>query len=186
METFRERRYIPWREHLWSLAQGPNILEVGVGTGKNMPFYPKGVQITGIDLTPEMLNRAQKRASSMNLEVNLQLGDAQNIQYPDAYFDTIVSTFVFCSVPDPVLGLHELGRVVKPMGHILLMEHVRSETPVLGEIMDVLNPAVVRMTGANINRRTVDNVHRAGLHIDQVEGLGKGDLYKLIIARRED
>jgi ubiquinone/menaquinone biosynthesis C-methylase UbiE len=162
------------------------VLEVGVGTGKNIAFYPEGVRVTGVDLTPGMLDRARKRAAILNREVTLLLGDAQNLDLPDASFDTIVATFVFCSVSDPVLGLRELGRVVKPDGQIFLMEHVRSEKPVVGALMDILNPIVVRVTGANINRRTVENVRRSGLLIERVEDLGMGDIFKLIIARRID
>ena len=186
MEILPERRYISWRERLWSLVKGPEVLEVGVGTGKNIAFYPEGVRVTGVDLTPGMLDRARKRAAILNREVTLLLGDAQNLDLPDASFDSVVATFVFCSVSDPVLGLRELGRVVKPDGQIFLMEHVRSEKPVVGELMDILNPIVVRVTGANINRRTVENVRRSGLLIERVEDLGMGDIFKLIVARRKD
>ena len=186
VEILPERRYISWRERLWSLVRGPEVLEVGVGTGKNIAFYPAGVRVTGVDLTPGMLDRARKRAALLNREVTLLLGDAQNLDFADASFDTIVATFVFCSVSDPVRGLRELGRVVKPDGQIFLLEHVRSDKPVVGELMDILNPAVVRVTGANINRRTVENVLRSGLVIERVEDLGMGDIFKLIIARRKD
>ena len=186
MEILPERRYISWRECLWSLVRGPEVLEVGVGTGKNIAFYPEGVRVTGVDLTPGMLDRARKRAAILNREVTLLLGDAQNLDFADASFDTIVATFVFCSVSDPVRGLRELGRVVKPDGQIFLLEHVRSEKPVVGALMDILNPIVVRVTGANINRRTVENVRRSGLLIERVEDLVMGDIFKLIIARRKD
>ncbi len=185
MEILPERRYISWRERLWSLVKGPEVLEVGVGTGKNIAFYPEGVRVTGVDLTPGMLDQARKRAAILNREVTLLLGDAQNLDFPDASFDTIVATFVFCSVSDPVRGLRELGRVVNPDGQIFLMEHVRSDKPVVGALMDILNPALVRVTGANINRRTVENVRRSGLLIERVEDLGMGDIFKLIVARRK-
>jgi len=184
MDVLGERRYSAWRPRLWSLVQGPEVLEVGVGTGKNMPYYPDGVRITAVDLTPGMLERARRRAAQMNLDVNLQLGDAQALDFPDASFDDVVATFVFCSVPDPVLGLTELARVVKPGGRLLLLEHVRSARPLAGAIMDVLNPVVVRLTGANINRRTTENVRQSGWQLEQVEDVGMGDIFKLIVARR--
>ncbi len=125
----------------------------------------------------------------MNIDVDLQLGDAQNLGFADRTFDEIVATFVFCSVPDPLLGLQELARVVKPGGRVFMLEHVRASNPIIGVLMDALNPVIVRITGVNINRHTVENVDRSGLRLERVEDLGVGDIFdifKLIVARRDE
>jgi phosphatidylethanolamine/phosphatidyl-N-methylethanolamine N-methyltransferase len=186
MEVIAERSYQPWRTRLWSMVRGPKVLEVGVGTGKNMPYYPEGLDITAIDLTPGMLSRARKRVAQLNIAVDLHLGDVQCLDFPDGVFDEVVATFVFCSVPNPLLGLEEVARVIKPGGRVFLLEHVRTANPVLGTFMDILNPAVARLTGVNINRHTVENVNLSGLRLEKVEELGMGDIFKLIVARRNE
>ena len=150
---------------------GHQALEVGVGTGKNLPYYPREVEITAIDFSPGMLKRARKKASTDDLRVALIEMDVQQLDFPDNYFDTVFATFVFCSVPDPVAGLKELKRVCKPEGKLLLLEHMRPGNVILGFIFDVLNPFVVRMMGANINRRTLENILKAGWKIRVKEKL---------------
>ncbi len=184
MQARSEKRFRPWRKKLWGMACGPRILEIGVGTGKNMPYWPNDAQMTAIDLTPGMLDIARQHAKNLDVSANLRLGDAQALDFPDASFDTIVATFVFCSVPDPVLGLRELSRVVQPNGQVLLLEHVRSAVQVVGVLMDALNPLIVRVMGANINRRTVENVRAAGLRVERVDDLDGVGIFKLIVARR--
>ena len=182
MEAPMERlRFDSWRQQLTSRIAGPTALEVGVGTGKNLIFYPDDVNITAIDLSPRMLERARKRANKLNLNVNLQEMDVQHLNFADDSFDTVFATFVFCSVPDPVAGLQELRRVCKPDGKLLLLEHMRPENFVLGLIFDLLNPMIVRMMGANINRRTINNIWQAGWQIKAEECLSS-DIVRMIEA----
>ena len=182
MEAPMERlRFALWRQKLTGRIAGPEALEVGVGTGKNLIFYPDGVHITAIDFSPRMLKRARKRANKLNLDVNLQEMDVQHLNFADDSFDTVFATFVFCSVPDPVAGLQELRRVCKPDGKLLLLEHMRPENFVLGLIFDLLNPMIIRMMGANINRRTINNIWQVGWHIKAEECLSS-DIVRMIKA----
>jgi len=128
-----------------------------------------------------MLHRARRRAAALGADVDLRQMDVQRLEFPDASFDAIVATFVFCSVPEPVQGLRELGRVVKRNGEIWLLEHVRVNRPVVDRLMDAVNPMVVRLMGANINRQTADNVRRAGLAALEVEPV-RGELVQRIRA----
>lgn len=184
MEVFAERRFVPWREKLWSLIPGGRVLEVGVGTGKNFPFHPSESEVTGIDLSERMLAQAQQKAEKMDYAIELRQMDTQQLDFADDSFDAAIATFVFCSVPAPVVGLSELARVVKPGGRIVLLEHVRIDRPaILGKLMDWFDPLVVQMLGAHINRRTADTVQEAGLEVEQVEDLAARGLVKLIVAR---
>lgn len=172
MEAPIERwKFSGWRSLLRQRIQGERVLEAGVGTGKNLPYYPDDVKITAIDFSPKMLAKARKRARQMGIIVELLEMDVQHLEFSDYSFDTIFATFVFCSVPDPVAALRELRRVCKPDGRLLLLEHMRPERPVMGFIFDILNPIIVCMTGANINRNTMDNIRRAGWKVEVEEKL---------------
>jgi len=168
LENFR---FASWRKKLEDRIVRPRALEVGVGTGKNLPYYLRKIEITAIDFSPGMLKRARNKASAEDVRVALIEMDVQQLDFPDNYFDTVFATFVFCSVPDPVAGLKELKRVCKPEGKLLLLEHMRPGNVILGFIFDVLNPFVVRMMGANINRRTLENILKAGWKIRVKEKL---------------
>lgn len=169
-----------WRAKVIAQAVG-RVLEVGVGTGNNLPFYDPAVtrEMVGIDFSPGMLAHAHRKPCRVPHEL-LEM-DAQELAFPDDSFDTVLATCVFCTVPDPVLGLREARRVCRPQGRILLLEHVRIDRPVVGTLMDFLDPLSVLVIGTHINRRTVENVRQAGLRIDRVEAI-HGDLVKLIYA----
>ncbi len=182
MEWFVERAtFRPWRKLLWSRIENGSVLEIGVGTGKNIPFYPSGATMTAVDLSNGMMSFAKRKAEDLSKPVDFHQMDVQTLTFPDNSFDTALATFVFCSVPLPVTGLEELNRVVKPGGDIWLLEHVRVNKPIIGFLMDIMNPIIVRIMGANINRQTVQNVETAGLKVLEVENL-KGDLVRLIHA----
>lgn len=181
-QAMMERVAGRWRRALWSRVRDGEVLEVGVGTGINMRHYPGGCRITGIDIAENMLERAKARATKLGIAADLGQMDVQHLDFADARFDYAVATFVFCSVPDPIAGLEEVRRVLKPGGTLLLLEHVRSESWGVGRCMDFLNPLVVRLAGANINRRTLENVHAAGFGDVTVTTHMRG-IVKLIEAR---
>jgi ubiquinone/menaquinone biosynthesis C-methylase UbiE len=173
------------RRRLWEQVQGQRILEVGVGTGRNLPYYPAGSRVVAIDLSPGMLRRAVKRAERLGRRVDFALADAQRLPFREGSFDAVAATCVFCSVPDPVQGLRELRRVSRREGSTLLLEHVRAKNPFLGKVMDWMNPVAVRMNGANINRRTVENVKLAGLAVEREDSFMMS-IVKMLRARPVD
>ena len=185
MESLAERLlFAKWREMLWRRVEGEQILEIGVGTGKNLPYYPAEVEITAVDFSAPMLQRARRKAERETIDIRLEQMDVQNLQFAEATFDTVVATFVFCSVPDPVLGLREIERVCKPGGKVILLEHVLSDNRLLAWWMNLVSPLVSGTMGSHINRTTVENVGRSGLVVEQVTGLAFG-IFKLIEARKK-
>ena len=182
MELLLEKLgFFRWRRKVFDSLDGDTILEVGVGTGKNLDFYPVGKPIAAIDFSPGMLSRARRKAEEKRLNVDLVEMDVQDLQFDDQSFDTILATFVFCSVPDPIRGLQEVKRVCKRGGKIILLEHVRPGSTLLGKIFDVLNPITVKLMGVNINRNTVENMKRAGLNVLEEKNLFR-DVVKLVVA----
>ena len=172
-----------WRQKLWAKVDGHHILEVGVGTGKNFAYYPADARMTAIDFSPQMLKQAAHNKDRKAVAVELNLMDVQSLCFADNSFDTVIGTFVFCSVPLPLKGLKELYRVCKPGGQVLLLEHVLSSKPALARIMNFFNPAVVTLVGANINRNTVKHVKACGFASVRIDARS-GDIIKLIEARK--
>ena len=169
------------RKKLWSMAEGEHILEVGVGTGKNFRFYPEQALMTAIDFSPNMLAQARRKQERKQLTVNLELMDVERLYFADNCFDTVVASFVFCSVPHPRKGLKEIHRVLKPGGQLILLEHVLSSNKFMAGLMNLLNPLVVKLVGANINRQTVKNVQACPFRQVLIDP-GSSDMIKLIRA----
>jgi ubiquinone/menaquinone biosynthesis C-methylase UbiE len=167
------------RRRLWADVDGAVVLEIGVGTGKNLPYHPDEARTVALDISPRMLRRAARRAQRLGRDVDLVLADAQHLPFRDNAFDAAVDTFAFCSIPNPIVGLQEMRRVVRDGGRVHLLEHVRARNPVIGRLMDLANPIAVRLSGANINRDTVSNVAKGGMALDNVESRGLG-IIKLI------
>lgn len=181
MERIRLRKY---RRLLWSRVESSRVLEIGVGTGKNFPYYPTDAGIDAIDFSEKMLERANDRAKRQKVKVHLQQMDVQNLDFADNTFDTVAATLVFCSIPDPVRGIREVERVCKPGGKVVLLENNFSSVPILSWLVKLANPPVMRITGADFNRHPMDNVATSGLIVEKVTDLGRG-LWKLIEARKK-
>lgn len=167
-----------WRRELMKEVIG-RVLEVGVGTGKNLDYYPDEVKITAIDFSPKMIEKAKQKAIKRDKKIDLRIMDVQNMEFLDNSFDTVVTSCVFCSVPDPLKGLKEIRRVCKSDGKVVMLEHVISNKPVIGPLMDILNPIPLHVYGANINRDTVKNLKRVGFENIKVRDLLL-DIVKLI------
>ncbi len=158
-----ETRYGTFKRHLFGKAAGRTML-VAAGTGVDFKYFPADVELTAIDFSPTMLEYAEKRVGECPAPITLKEADVTRLDFPDAHFDTVVTSCTFCSVPDPVKGLREVRRVLKDDGVLLMFEHVRPSNFYLGFAMDVMNP-VARLIGPEINRRTADNVRAAGFRL---------------------
>ena len=162
------------------VAKG-RVLEVGAGTGKNLPYYPERAFVVASDLSPGMLARAVEKARGRSRTVRFVVTDAEDLAFRDGSFDTVLATCVFCTVPDPVRGLREARRVLKDGGEVILLEHMRPGG-FLGKLFDLLDPIASRLMGPHINRRTLDNIRRAGLVVVE-ERTVFSDWIKVIVAR---
>jgi ubiquinone/menaquinone biosynthesis C-methylase UbiE len=180
---FEYRRYCKIRPLLFAELSGV-ILEAGVGTGRNFPFYPQGAKIVGIDLSPAMLARAERRRQSAMAEVELRQMDVTHLDFPDQIFDAAVATFLFCVLPNElqVPALREIGRVVKRGGAIRLLEYTRPQGTFRRALAKIWEPWVGWAYGASFDRRTQEHIPEAGLDLIETRFV-VDDLIKLISAR---
>lgn len=156
-------RYGAYKRDVFGKATGATLL-VAVGAGADLKYFPAGIQLTAVDFSPGMLDFARARLSECRSPVELLEADVTQLEFEDESFDTVATSCTFCSVVDPVKGLKELRRVLKPEGKILMFEHVRPDVGWLGPMMDLMNP-VARLFGPDVNRRTAENVRAAGFRI---------------------
>ena len=161
-------------------------LEVGIGPGNSIRFYPQNSEVAAMDISPKMLARAKRKAAGYRVKVNLEVMDVERLGFRDNSFDMAVTSCVFCSVPDPVAGLREVSRVLKPGGRLLMFEHVLSKNRLAALIMNCINPIFSRLLGPNINRDTVGNVRRAGLKVVKDDAVMAGDIFRRIDAIKHE
>jgi len=169
------------KRRLFRRAHGRTIF-VAVGTGNDIQFLPPGLDVIGIDISPRMIERAKRHAAGYDGRIELRVMDVWQLDYPDASFETAITACTFCSVPDPVRGLREILRVLQPGGRLLMFEHVRSNIPLIGLMLDAMT-YVTRRFGPDLNRDTVANLRRAGFELVSEENVYL-DIVKAIEGRR--
>lgn len=170
------------RRPLLAAARGA-VLEIGAGTGANLPLYDPDRRVVAIELRPERLATAARKAHvAGRADVAVAAADAHDLPFPAASFDTVVGTLVFCSIGDPLAALAEIRRVLRPDGQLLLLEHVRGQTPLTRRLTDWLHPLWFALQGeCHLNRETAATVAAAGFRVDATESHGRG-LLQLIRA----
>ena len=177
--TIEKNKFSNWRKNLLENLEG-NILEIGVGTGKNLKYYNKNTKVTGIDLSLKMLNKAKQKLDKLkNKNITLKQMDAQNLKFKLNSFDYVVCTFVLCSVPDPVKVVKNMKKVCKTNGKILMLEHAKSKHFVIKVFQHIHNPITKTLFGFNVNRDTIGNIKKAGLK-PKHDNLAFFDVFKKI------
>ena len=156
------------RHWVCSQALG-DVLEIGVGTGRNLPYYPDHVRLTGVDLNPAMLDIARRRAADLGREVDLRLGDAQTLDLPDSRFDTVVATLALSSIPDDHRAVTESRRVLRPGGRFIVLDFVRSPHLAICVIQRLLGPSLARRYAFRPQRQPLDALTAEGFVVEQLE-----------------
>lgn len=156
------------REWVCSQAEG-DVLEIAAGTARNLPHYPAGVRLTGIELSPEMLAIGRRRAEELGHDADLRLGDAQALDFAEETFDTVLCTLGLCTIPDPRKAAAEAHRVLRPGGKLLLLEHVRSPSLPVRAIQRLIDPLSVRFEADHLMREPLDYLEAEGFEIERLE-----------------
>jgi len=162
----------------WACGQATgDTLEVAVGTGLNLPLYPAGVTLTGIDLSEGMLDLARRRAGAT---VTLRQGDAHALPFGDGSFDTVVCTFGLCAIPDHDLAVGEMVRVLRPGGRLILVDHVASTAWPIRAGQWLLERVTVPLAGEHFLRRPLNQVLARGLDVEQRDRFARGFVERLV------
>jgi len=176
--SFAERfQFGGGREWVCSRAAG-NVLEVAVGTGRNLPLYPEGVKITAIELSPAMLAVARQRAADSGVVADLREGDAQALPFDDNTFDTVVCALSLCAIPDHGRAISEMARVLKPGGKLLLFDHIGSRWWPVWAVQRFIELFTSRI-GEYQTRRPLPMLAPAGLQVVESEQLKWGTVERV-------
>ena len=173
-----------WRKKYFSNLIG-KVLDVGIGTGKNIDYYNNEAEVTGIDFSKKMLEKAKRKLKkSGRKNISLKLMDVENLKFRDNSFDYVTTSSVFCSVPNPIEGLKEIKRVLKPNGKLIMVEHVLSKNKIIAFFENLFNPMVKFLTGVNINRNTRQNIEKSGMVVKKEKNLALIDIFRLFVAEK--
>lgn len=187
-EADRWERWLLGAEHRsWACSRAVgDTLEVAIGTGLNLPHYPLGVRLTGIDLTPEMLAIAEGRARELGRDVDLREGDALDLPFREASFDTVVCTYALCSISDDAAAIAEMSRVLRPGGRLILVDHIRSSVKPLYVLQRVYEFIPSRTKGEYMTRRPSLHVDAAGFEIQARDRLRAGVIERVVARKPPD
>lgn len=175
---FERLQFTGGREWLGERVRG-RVLEVAIGTGRNLPSYPPDITLTGIDLSPAMLDIARERANDLDRNADLRVGDAEHVPFADASFDTLVCALSLCSIPDPAAAIDEMYRVLAPDGRLLLLDHIGSSWPPLYAAQWLVERATIRVAGEHFTRRQLPLVRSAGFEIVEAQRLKAGTVERI-------
>jgi ubiquinone/menaquinone biosynthesis C-methylase UbiE len=170
------------REWLGARARG-RVLEVAIGTGLNLPHYPAETSITGVELSPAMLVIARQRAADLGRDVDLREGDAHQLPFGEAQFDSVVCALSLCTIPDPATAIAEMKRVLVPGGRLLLLDHVGSTWPPIYAAQWLLERITIRAAGEHFTRRQLALVQATGFQIVERERLKAGTVERIHAVR---
>ena len=176
-----EKRWKPWKEALFNHMDG-KILFMALGTGLDIAAWPKGKDITAIDISPKMIEQAQERIAGYDGNLRTEVMDVHEMPYEAESFDQVYTSCTFCSVPDPVKGLRALHRVLKPGGQLFMFEHTGSRYYPFRQMLDFMTLLTSKI-GPDMNRDTVSNVRAAGFEITEVNHIFL-DIVKTIKAQK--
>jgi len=173
MGFFERLLFAGTREWACSQMKG-EVLEIAVGTGRNIPLYPTDVRVTAVELSPQMLALAKARSKELAADVDLRLGDAQALDFEDARFDTVLITFALCTIPDDRRAAEEAFRVLRRGGQLVAVEHVRSPVRAVRAAQRMIDPLSVRFGADHLVREPLDYLADVGFQVEEVARLKAG------------